>query len=47
MIASQCADAQRLKIADDIILNENDPAGINHRVEQLHAFYQNLAASRF
>jgi len=47
MIASQCADAQRLKIADDIILNEKDPAGINHRVEQLHAFYQNLAASRF
>ncbi len=46
MIAAQCSDADRLHMADDLILNEDDPDHVTQRVRHLHTFYQALAASR-
>ncbi len=44
MLASQCTDTQRLQMAHDIILNQDDKATVTRRVRHLHRFYQSLAS---
>ena len=46
MIAAQCSDEDRLQMADDLIINEENPDQVTQRVKHLHTFYQALAASR-
>ncbi len=46
MIAAQCSDEDRLQMADDLIINEDDPDQVTQRIKHLHTFYQALASSR-
>ena len=43
ILAAQAPRCQRLSIADDIIMNSGDPAGLQSRVRELHALYSALA----
>ena len=45
MIAAQASRTVRLAIADDVILNDGDPAHLDTAVAALHARYRALAAS--
>jgi len=44
MIAAQATRAERLRAADDILLNEGDPGMLREYVVRLHGFYLELAA---
>lgn len=46
MLAAQASRADRLAVADDIILNDGDRGTLGPRVAALHARYLELAASR-
>jgi dephospho-CoA kinase len=46
MLAAQASRADRLAVADDIILNDGDRGTLAPRVAALHARYLELAASR-
>lgn len=43
MLASQANRAQRLAVADEVIVNDADLAHLDAEVARLHAFYQGLA----
>ncbi|RJG03710.1 dephospho-CoA kinase [Noviherbaspirillum sedimenti] len=43
IMATQATRAQRLAAADDILLNDGDPAALDPQVERLHALYCSLA----
>jgi dephospho-CoA kinase len=43
MLAAQASRAERLRIADDVIVNDGDLATLRDRVLDLHARYQRLA----
>jgi dephospho-CoA kinase len=45
MLAAQATRAQRLAIADDVIVNDGDLAALPSRVAALHAQYLRLAAA--
>lgn len=45
MLAAQATRAQRLAVADDVIVNEGDPAALAAQVEGLHRQYLSLAAA--
>ncbi|WP_333622188.1 dephospho-CoA kinase, partial [Stenotrophomonas indicatrix] len=44
MIAAQATRAQRLALADDVVVNDGHPDDLQAQVEQLHARYLVLAA---
>jgi dephospho-CoA kinase len=44
MIAAQCTRAQRLALADDIVINDADPDALQAPVERLDALYRRLAS---
>jgi len=46
IINSQCDRSQRLQLADQIIDNEQDPALLPEKVQQLHQVYLGLAAEK-
>ena len=43
MLASQASRAQRLAVADDVIVNAADLAHLDAEIARLHTFYQELA----
>ena len=43
---SQATRAQRLALADDLIVNEAEPAALAPRVRELHAQYLQMAGPR-
>ncbi|MBD1551011.1 dephospho-CoA kinase [Pseudomonas typographi] len=43
ILAAQASRAQRLAVADDVIVNDRDLAWLHHEVDRLHAFYLSLA----
>jgi len=43
MIAAQASRAQRLALADDVVVNDGQPEDLQVQVEQLHARYLGLA----
>ena len=45
IMATQASREARLRIADDVILNDGDPAALAGRVDDLHAMYLSLAAA--
>lgn len=45
MLAAQATRAQRLAVADDVIVNDGDLAALPARVALLHAQYRRLAAA--
>lgn len=47
ILASQATRAQRLSVADDVILNEGDSAALNKDVELLHRRYLAMATQSF
>ncbi len=46
ILASQATRAQRLKMADDVIVNDRDLAYLAESISKLHHLYLNLAASK-
>ena len=44
IMASQATRTERLRAADDILLNEGDPGSLRKYVARLHGFYLELAA---
>ena len=46
IMRSQASRAMRLRIADDVILNEGDMTVLAGRVDELHELYTNLAAAK-
>lgn len=44
MIAAQASRAQRLALADDVVVNDGHPEDLQARVEALHVRYLGLAA---
>jgi len=46
MLAAQATRAQRLAVADDVIRNDGDLAGLRVQVEKLHRAYSNLASAQ-
>jgi len=44
MIAAQASRAQRLALADDVVVNDGHPDDLQAQVERLHARYLGLAA---
>ncbi len=44
ILAAQATRAERLRAADDILLNEGDASTLREYVARLHRFYQELAA---
>ena len=46
MLAAQATRAQRLAIADDVIVNDSEEAAMDAKVAALHARYLELARSR-
>ncbi|MFE5895735.1 dephospho-CoA kinase, partial [Streptomyces sp. NPDC056462] len=44
MIAAQASRAQRLALADDVVVNDGRPEDLQVQVEQLHARYIAAAA---
>ncbi len=44
IMAAQATRAERLRAADDILLNEDDPGTLREYVARLHGFYLELAA---
>lgn len=46
MIAAQASRAQRLALADDVVVNDGKPDDLQAQVEALHAKYLSEAASR-
>jgi dephospho-CoA kinase len=44
MIAAQATRAQRLALADDIVVNDGDIGHLQHAADELHARYLALAA---
>lgn len=44
ILAAQATRAERLRAADDILLNEGDVGALREYVARLHGFYQELAA---
>lgn len=46
ILAAQATRAERLRAADDILLNEGDVGALREYVARLHRFYLELAASR-
>ncbi len=45
-LKSQATRAQRLALADDLIVNEAEPAALAPRVRELHAQYLQMAGPR-
>lgn len=43
IMAAQASRAQRLAVADDVIVNDRDPAALAPEVDRLHALYSSLA----
>jgi dephospho-CoA kinase len=46
MLAAQASRAQRLAVADDVILNNGDIAELRVQVEKLHREYSNAASAQ-
>jgi dephospho-CoA kinase len=46
MIAAQATCAQRLEAADDILVNDGDPAALTRAIEALHRHYLALSSAR-
>jgi dephospho-CoA kinase len=46
VLAAQATRAQRLAVADDVIRNDGDLAGLRVQVEKLHRAYSNLASAQ-
>jgi dephospho-CoA kinase len=46
MLAAQVTREQRLAVADDVILNNGDIAGLRDQVEKLHRQYAAAAAAQ-
>ena len=46
MLASQASRAQRLAVADDVIVNAADLIHLDAEIARLHTFYQGLARAR-
>ena len=46
ILASQASRAQRLAIADDVVVNDTTPEHLHREIERLHRFYSDLSHNR-